>query len=55
MIKQDLLKLIIEFEKETWKYKESEELIRDMEEIYMIERTIKKNENIDIKKVTINY
>ncbi len=51
MIKQDLLKLIIEFEKETWKYKESEELIRDMEEIYMIERTIKKDENIDIKKV----
>lgn len=50
MIKQDLLTLIEEFIKETWKYKESNELDNDMEYIYLMENELKKNDNLDIKQ-----
>ena len=49
MLKQELLTLINEFEKETWKYKQSDELYSAMEYVYTIENELKRNENLDIK------
>ena len=37
MLKDHLLELIGEFEKETWKYKETDGLDKDLEYIYKIE------------------
>ena len=51
MLKEELLNLISEFEKETWKYPESDELYNDMDYIYKIQRDIKKNESIDLKQM----
>ena len=53
MLKDELLDLISEFEKETWKYPESDELFNDMDYIYKIQRNIKKNEDIDLKQMYI--
>lgn len=50
MTKQDLLNVIEEFEKETWKYIETEQLQNDMMIIYKLENDIKKNDNLDINK-----
>ena len=51
MSKQNLLSIIEEFEKETWKYIESEQLQNDMMIIYKLENDIKKNDNLDINKI----
>ena len=49
MLKQDLLKLINEFTKETWKYEESDELDNDMEYIYSMEKEIKEADESSVK------
>ena len=51
MLKDDLLKLISEFEKETWKYKETDELDKDMQYIYKIEHELKTSTDLDIKQI----
>lgn len=40
--------------KETWKYKESNELDKDMNYIYTIYDELRKNENIDTKQIYCN-
>ena len=51
MEKEELLILIETFMKETWKYKESNELDKDMDYIYTIYDELRKNENIDTKQI----
>lgn len=52
MIKQDILELIDNFERETWKYEESDELYNDMEYIYRIQKDIEKNCELDLDFVS---
>ena len=51
MLKNDLLDLINKFEKETWKYTDSEELDEDMDFLYSLANFIKKTDNIDLKDI----
>lgn len=48
MERKDLLKLLEEFEKETWGYEETDELFNDMQLIYQLEKIIKKDVQTDI-------
>lgn len=49
MLKKDLLDLIFNFEKETWKYNSNENLDKDMDYIYSIENAIKNASDTNLK------
>ena len=49
MLKKDLLDLIFNFEKETWKYNSNENLDQDMDYIYSIENAIKNASDTNLK------
>lgn len=50
--KDDLLKLINNFEQETWKYPQSDKLDEAIDYMYRISAEIKKTENINIEKTS---
>lgn len=51
MTKENILSLIFEFYKETWKYDENDELDNLMEYIYSIEHEVKTKEDLDLKLI----
>lgn len=51
MTKENILSLIFEFYKETWKYDENDELDNVMEYIYSVEHDVKTKEDLDLKLI----
>lgn len=51
MTKENILNTINTFEKETWKYIENEELYNAMDYIYLIEKEVKNNNEINLNEV----
>ena len=51
MVKKDILNLIENFEKETWKYDDNDKLDNDMQYIYSIEKEIQNINETNLKPI----